>query len=249
MTKSSLTMERRRIAELECTVVDSPGCTESIRGLVLLCHGFGAAGDDLVPCAGELYSSAARPLDGVRFVFPAAPIQMDPSGMHDARAWWPIDTMLQQQIMESGGVRDLRKEKPRLLLERRRQITDVIGLIQEEADLDASQTVIGGFSQGAMLTTDVALAFPKDLGGLIVWSGTLLNEKDWKRLASSKSELKVVQSHGQSDPVLPYQGAELLRSLFAVNQIKNNFIGFSGQHAIPQLGITAAAELIESILD
>jgi hypothetical protein len=60
------------------TITDMP---ESERGgtLVLLLHGYGAAGDDLVPLARELVRPRAR------FVVPAAPL---PSGA--GRAWWSI---------------------------------------------------------------------------------------------------------------------------------------------------------------
>lgn len=249
MSQSSLKTERRKVAELECVIIDSPGCDESIRGLVLLCHGFGAPGEDLVPCAAELFAAVPNQLRGVRFVFPAAPIVMDTSGMFDARAWWPIDMDQLQKIMESKAVRDLRKEKPDLLPARRQQLMEVMDAVQREAGINPAKTIIGGFSQGAMLATDVALAFPETLGGLIIWSGTLLNEKEWKRLAPDKTGLKVVQSHGKEDPILPFEGAEWLRSVFAINQIKNNFIPFPGQHTIPLQAITAAAEMIHSVVE
>ena len=52
---------------------------------VVLLHGFGAPGDDLVP----LWRVLDVPRE-VRFVFPAAPLPLD-MGYGDARAWWLID--------------------------------------------------------------------------------------------------------------------------------------------------------------
>ena len=49
--------------------------------IVVLVHGFGAPGDDLVPLADEISAPA-----GTRFVFPAAPLSLGP----DSRAWWMI---------------------------------------------------------------------------------------------------------------------------------------------------------------
>src|SRR5438552_18316161 len=54
--------------------------------VIVLLHGFGAPGDDLVPLA-EVF---AHGLPGVRWVFPAAPLEL-PMGFGDARAWWMID--------------------------------------------------------------------------------------------------------------------------------------------------------------
>src|SRR5579863_6124045 len=53
--------------------------------VVVLLHGFGAQGDDLVPLGREMRAPA-----GTRFVFPAAPIALD-GGYRGGRAWWWID--------------------------------------------------------------------------------------------------------------------------------------------------------------
>src|SRR5437762_1869665 len=53
--------------------------------LLVLLHGFGAPGEDLVPLAWELEAPA-----GMRFVCPAGPISLG-LPFSDARAWWMID--------------------------------------------------------------------------------------------------------------------------------------------------------------
>ena len=53
--------------------------------LVLLLHGFGAPGDDLVSLADVLNVPT-----GTRFVFPEGPLSLS-FGPTDARAWWLID--------------------------------------------------------------------------------------------------------------------------------------------------------------
>ncbi len=249
MNKETMSLERRKIGELDCAVVDAPGCDAAIEAVVVLCHGFGAPGEDLVPCAPELYSAGEKALRQTRFVFPAAPIQMDPSGMYDSRAWWPIDMLKLQQLKESGELRDLRMEQPELLSQRRQQVTELINQVKEEAGLAMERVVIGGFSQGAMLTTDVALSLSEQAGGLVVWSGTLLNKKVWQTKAATKAGLRVVQSHGRADPVLPFEGAELLKSMFAEHHLENAFFEFPGQHTIPPQAITAAANLVADLLD
>lgn len=242
-----MTMERRKIGELDCAVVDSPDCDQQIKALVVLCHGFGAPGEDLVPCAPELYSACPDELKGVRFVFPAAPIQMDPSGLYDSRAWWPIDMIKLQAIMESGEIRDMRQERPELLDQRNSQLSDVLAEITTEAGLGYDQVVLGGFSQGSMLATDVALSLPDMIGGLIVWSGTLLSEATWRERATVKSGLRVIQTHGRIDPVLPYVGAELLKEMFEEHGIETDFTGFQGQHTIPREAIEKASRMIAEV--
>ena len=66
--------------------------------LVVLMHGFGAPGTDLVPLA--------RVLDvprEVRFAFPEAPLDLGPEAMN-GRAWWRIDMARMQRAMMTGEV-------------------------------------------------------------------------------------------------------------------------------------------------
>ncbi|MGI9519762.1 MAG: alpha/beta hydrolase [Pirellulaceae bacterium] len=247
METQSLTATRQTIGDLGCVIVDTPGCEKGLRAVVMLCHGFGAPGEDLVPCAAELFRSEPDRLQQIRFVFPAGPLELDMGGFYESRAWWPIDMAKLQQMIDSGDVRDMRQSRPELLDTRRDQIMSVIEQLREESELAPARFVLGGFSQGAMLATETALSLPDQVGGLIVWSGTLLGESTWREYAATKSGLKIVQSHGNQDPILPFVGAQWLRDLFAEFEMQNEFIEFAGPHTIPREGITLAAKLIADV--
>src|SRR5262245_63343004 len=73
--------------------------------LVVLLHGFGAPGEDLVPLWRVLDVPSA-----VRFVFPAAPLLIDP--IWGGRAWWPIDMERLQRAMLRGETRILADDVP-----------------------------------------------------------------------------------------------------------------------------------------
>ena len=98
-----------------------------------------------------------------------------------------------------------------------------------------------------MLSTDVALHYPEALGGLIVWSGALINESTWTEKANAQSALTVVQSHGRVDPILPFSGGEDLRDMLTESGHTVRFCEFNGQHAIPQESIELAAQLIGEV--
>src|SRR5208282_2123552 len=70
--------------------------------LVLL-HGFGAPGDDLV----SLWRVLAAPA-GTRFVFPEAPVSLAAMGYGEGRAWWMID-MERMLELQRGQPRDAAK--------------------------------------------------------------------------------------------------------------------------------------------
>src|SRR5437764_8693582 len=59
---------------------------------VVLCHGYGAPGTDLVPLAQPLLTTAAAEMrPKAVMIFPAAPLDMAEEGVPGGRAWGPVD--------------------------------------------------------------------------------------------------------------------------------------------------------------
>lgn len=237
-------LEKRRVGALNCQLITA----EQPELLLVLCHGFGAPGDDLVPIGGYLLQSQPEWADRVAILFPEAPLSLAEMGMPGGRAWWPIDMLKLSQMMQLGEFRDLRSEAPERLPLCRDLLTESISALQSELNLPMSQTVVGGFSQGAMLATDWTLHAAEPPGGLVVWSGTLLNEVDWRARSQNLSGLPIVQSHGTEDQILPYQAAECLQELFTSAGAEVNFVPFRGGHTIPPPAIAAAVSLLNTLL-
>ena len=119
--------------------------------------------------------------------------------------------------MMAGQTREMRGESPDRLPVCREMINQVILHLREEFGLPMEKIIVGGFSQGSMLATDVALHLPHPVGGLIVWSGALINEPIWREQAQRQQQTTVVQTHGRTDPLLPISGAEdLVRDIFPI---------------------------------
>lgn len=234
---------RRRIADLDCHVLTSG---EEITNVAIFCHGFGAPGTDLVPLGEELLRAIPE-LKGYQFIFPAAPIDMTEYGLPGGRAWWMIDMVKLQQAAEQGDFRDLRKESPDELPDVRKSLMALIEEVHNETRVPMSQFVLGGFSQGSMLATDVTLHLENKPGGLIVWSGTLLNEDVWRPRISTLSELPIMQSHGRQDPILPFEAAQWLHQMFEEGGAHATFVEFQGGHAIPAQAFMGAAELLKQV--
>jgi phospholipase/carboxylesterase len=243
----TMNLTERMIGSLNCTVVDTPGVEKSLRAIALICHGFGASGQDLVPLAPEIYRSDPAGIEGIRFIFPMAPIILEDFGGYDSRAWWPIDMLLLQELMASGDVRELRHDRPPLLEKRYREMAELLEGVRSESGLSNDRIVVGGFSQGAMLATEVALRTRPQLGGLIIWSGTLLDEDAWRKWAAETSGLPVVQTHGRLDPILPYTGGQELHEMLLEAGQSVRFSGFDGPHTIPPDGIRLAAGLLATV--
>lgn len=218
------------------------------QAIAIFCHGFGASGSDLVPVWEDLCRCRPELTDQVQFVFPEALLSLDDRGLYGGRAWWNLDVNQLVEAVSRGETRRLRKEFPAGLPDARAALTDLVALLSGRTGLPLSRIVLGGFSQGAMLATDVALHLPGRIGGLVVWSGTLLCEDDWRPLAARRGPLPVFQSHGEYDPILPFEGAQGLREMFEESGQAVDFYGFPGQHQLTMETVAGAAALIAAAL-
>ena len=260
----STSIQRTLLGELTTHIVEEAGTRPELA--VILCHGYGAPGTDLVPLGEELLAAKAQFAGRVRFYFPHAPLALT-GGMAGGRAWWPIDVGELQRAIEFGEFRNLRGQQPELLADARRKLMQTLAAIQRECGLPTAKVVLGGFSQGAMLATDVTFHLPERPAALVGFSGTLLAESLWReraglkpnpadplsdtdraRLAARWNGFRVVLSHGRIDPILPFAAAEWLRDLWQETGATVQFVDFHGPHTIPLRALSAAAELIDHAL-
>lgn len=234
------------LGALDCSVVMAEGLAEPDRAIVL-CHGFGAPGDDLVPLAPELLSCRPELSGRTLFVFPQAPLSPPEFRPFGGRAWWPLDMARLQAAIASGEFRDLRRDAPPRLPAAREEVRSLLAAVTDRFGLPVERIVLGGFSQGAMLTTDVTLHLAAPPAALVVYSGTLLNEAEWRKLAPARRGLPVLQSHGWEDPILPFAAAEWLRDLLSAAGLDVTFLPFHGGHTISRSAIRATADLLASL--
>lgn len=191
---------------------------EGSRLTVVLFHGYGADARDLAPL--RSYIPRKTPL---RFVFPDAPGNM----------WFPIDERRLQQAQMTGIPWDPSKDEPPGLAQARENAF----VFLEELEVPWNKLILGGFSQGAMLATDLTLRAKEGPAGLAILSGTLLNEPEWKKLAPKRKGLKFFQSHGEQDPILGYALAKRLETLLTSGGLEGSLLGFPGGHFIPAEGL------------
>jgi phospholipase/carboxylesterase len=198
---------------------------------ILLCHGFGAPGDDLCSLARVVPVGS-----DVRWFFPEAPLTIDFGYGMQGRAWWPIDMMQLQEVMRRGDLRRLRSETPDGLAEARSALEGTIDTLERDHGVPRERLVIGGFSQGGMLATEIALHAARPFAGLAVMSGTLLCEDRWREAArASGSSLHALMSHGRADPLLPFDEAVALKELLEGAGASVAWVPHNGQHEIPMI--------------
>lgn len=231
-------MQTTRIAGLNVRIaggVDREGGGDG--PVVVLLHGFGAPGDDLVP----FWRVLSVPRE-TRFVFPEAPLA--PPELGGGRAWWPIDLIAMQVERARGQRSDRSRQEPEGLAAAREHVIALLDGVEERMGVAGDRIVLGGFSQGAMVSCDVALRTDRPLAGLALLSTTLLCRQIWEPRMPLRKGLPVFQSHGHRDELLPFEAAVELRDMLRAAGCALDWIEFNGGHEVPQAVLAGLSKLI-----
>lgn len=184
---------------------------------VILLHGFGADASDLDSLKDHVPTTKK-----LNWLFPQGIMEVPIGPGWTGKAWW--------QIAMSTLADDFSGIKPEGLLKAREALTQMIAAL----GVPWSKIFIGGFSQGAMLASDLYLNAPETPAGLILLSGSLINKEEMKPLVANRKGEKFFQSHGEHDAVLKMRGARQLESLLNAGGMKGGVVQFAGGHEIPQ---------------
>jgi phospholipase/carboxylesterase len=196
---------------------------------VVVLHGWGAPGDDLVPLAEAL----ARP--GVRFFVPAAPLPEIGGG----RAWWHLDPDTRPPHAQTDALAPGFGPTPAVVSAR----GAVQGLITTIIDRYAPTTVaLVGFSQGAMLAIDVALSVAVSVAVLgtpavqrvVALSGVLLMDSVPALRSPPVTRPAFFLANGRQDPVVPFAGGSRAKALLEAHGFPVTWRPFAGGHEIPE---------------
>ena len=190
---------------------------------VILFHGFGADAYDL-----KSLSEALAVSGNTRWIFPQGILEVPIGPGWTGRAWWPID-MNRFQSAQLDPQFTLADVVPDNIESLRTKVDDLLSSL----NINWETTILGGFSQGAMLAVDTFLRAPNNPLGLIALSGALINKKDWQGKVQARKGCRFFQSHGRQDPILPYRVGSQLESFLTSNGLKGSIVSFDGTHEIP----------------
>ena len=186
---------------------------------VVLLHGYEMRPEDLEPFSHSLKVPAT-------FYFPRGLLRL-PSGMH---CWWPIDQERRARQMQAGP-RDLFEEDPAGRGAARTALIGCLAAVRAAApDLPL---VLGGFSQGGMLSSDTLLCGGQRAAGLVMLSSSRIAFGEWQRHAHALAGLPVLVSHGADDTDLAFSAGEALRDFYRNSGARVTWQPFEGGHEIP----------------
>lgn len=193
---------------------------------VVLLHGFGASGDDLVSLARSLVHPRTR------YVVPAGPLALPNGG----RAWWPL-----KQRSAYNAEQELLVPSE-LLESARAAVLGVLGTIRER--YAPAALLVAGFSQGAMLALDVALQPTSAVQRVAVLSGALPVPTSLELAKPRARRPLVFVSHGRQDRVLRFAGAQHAASRLKSAGYTVTFQPFDGGHEISPEVVSALREFL-----
>lgn len=207
--------EQVDISGVECLRLNS----EKSDTAVIFFHGYGANMHDLFPLW-ELWHQ-----NDFNWYFPNG-INSLPMGYYEGRSWFSIDIEALEKAMREGRHRDMKNAVPPEFDDALKRLEAfVLELSQKHKNI-----ILGGFSQGAMLASHLAMKESFVTSGVVLLSGALLAEE---KIPKATRAVPFYQSHGSQDPILSVEGAKDLEQKLHSLNFTGKLHVFRGGHEIP----------------
>lgn len=198
------------------------------RRLVILLHGLGADGNDLIGLAPYW----APLLPDAEFVSPNAPFpcDMSPYGYQ----WFSV-----QDRSPGAMLSGVRAAAPIL--------DGFIGDELQKRGLDEGSAALVGFSQGTMMSLFVGLRRARPFAGIIGFSGRLIGRELLKSELRSRPPVLLV--HGTDDPVVPYDSLANAEAALKEAAVPVETLSCPGMgHSIDQEGLQRGGRFLQARL-
>lgn len=196
--------------------------------LIILLHGYGANGADLLDLA-QYWESA---LPDAMFISPDAPepCEAGPFGFQ----WFSLQNWSPASLLAGA-----RQAEPTL----RSFIDDQI----EQYDVKPDRVALVGFSQGTMMSLYAAPRLPYQIAGVLGYSGALLGHETLTDASINKVPVHLV--HGDMDMVVPVDAYHMSRAgLESAGFTVTGGVTRGLQHSIDAAGIQDGEAFLKSIL-
>jgi len=198
------------------------------KNAVILCHGYGGDGKDISILAGYWRTY----LPDTIFICPDAPekCEASPSGFQ----WFDLTDQDPEQILSKSLVAENKLNK-------------IIDEVKEGYNLLANQIIIGGFSQGSMISLQTGIKRKDKINSILGYSGKIIDLEHLSKNIVSRPNIFLM--HGDIDQVVPVDGLLEAKNFFNKNNYEIETKIFKDcEHRIPMEGSSLGLQFIKKHL-
>ena len=183
---------------LEVTSI-SPMSKNKPRQAIILCHGYGGDGKDI----SILAVNWQRFLPHAIFLCPNAPeiCAVNPGGYQ----WFDLTSEKEEVILEKSLIAE-------------EKLIKFLDEVLENFNLEPANLALVGFSQGCMISIQVALKKKEQINCLLGYSGKVINQKHLSENINSKP--KIFLMHGADDNIVSPNHLLEAKEFFAKQKLK-----------------------------
>ena len=201
---------------------------EKIKNAIILLHGYGGDGADISSIA----YTWKRFIDNTIFLCPDGhqPCKLNPNGYQ----WFDLSIDDQNYVIAEA------KKAEKILIK-------YIEQVKEKYNLDNSQIILAGFSQGCMMSINLGLICNQSFRLVIGFSGKIIDKNDLQKRIISKTDMLLF--HGDADEVVPPSNLLEAKDFLERNKIKVEVNMLKNcSHHIPVEALSLALRYIKKVI-
>ena len=207
------------------TITLEPLSKKKPKNAIILCHGYGGDGKDISILAGYWRTY----LPDTIFICPDAPERCaaSPTGYQ----WFDLLDQSPDQILSKSLVAESK-------------LNELIDEVLKKNNLISNQVIIGGFSQGCMLTLQTGIKRKDTINSIIGYSGKIINAEHLSKNLNSRPNILLM--HGEQDQVVTVDAFLEAKDFFGKNNYAIESKLFKDcEHRIPTEGSSLGLQFIK----
>ena len=210
------------------TTIINPISKQKPKNAVILCHGYGGDGNDISILANYWKNY----LPDTIFLCPDAPEKCAVSSV--GYQWFDLMDQSKQQILTKSLVAEMK-------------LNQLIDEVKAQNNLQANKIILGGFSQGCMISLQTGIKRKDKINSIIGYSGKIIDTEHLSKNIVSRP--KVILMHGDKDEIVPINFFLEAKEFFIRNNYPVELKSFKNcEHRIPQEGSSLGLEFIKKNL-
>ena len=207
------------------TITLEPLSKKKPKNAIILCHGYGGDGKDISILAGYWRTY----LPDTIFICPDAPERCaaSPTGYQ----WFDLLDQSPDQILSKSLVAESK-------------LNELIDEVLKKNNLISNQVIIGGFSQGCMLTLQTGIKRKDTINSIIGYSGKIINAEHLSKNLNSRPNILLM--HGEQDQIVTVDAFLEAKDFFGKNNYAIESKLFKDcEHRIPTEGSSLGLQFIK----